>query len=347
MGGVSHTTCQSPSGPLGLDPAVAGTACCIVSALCYTAANICLRKLAALEADEMWVTCIKEVVTVSVIGPWLVMQTLRRRSVLPPPRLLLALVLTGLGVQLAGNLSVQWAFGVVGIATTICAVFGVMLTASAAFGFAFLGERVSARSITAIGLLIGSIVMLNLGVAMGDESTTNRAEAAVAQAGPSGDAQTPFGPGWVFLGVAAGCLGGLMYATLSTVIRSTAAARVPVTTIVFVITGMGVLSLGGLSAWRLGTETLIHTDPEQFTWMLAAGTCNLIAFLAITKGLQLTTIVHANVLNASQVAMAAVAGVLLFGEAVNPWLTFGISMTIVGVILIGRPSDHDQEVTGA
>jgi hypothetical protein len=47
---------------------VAGTAYCIVSALCYTAANICLRKLAALEADEMWVTCVKEVVTVSVIG---------------------------------------------------------------------------------------------------------------------------------------------------------------------------------------------------------------------------------------------------------------------------------------
>ena len=78
-----------------------GTACCVVSALCYTAANICLRKLAALGADEMWVTCIKEVVTVSVIGPWLLIQTLRRRPVLPPPRVVLALALTGLAVQLA------------------------------------------------------------------------------------------------------------------------------------------------------------------------------------------------------------------------------------------------------
>ena len=347
MVGVNRLIRQSPPGPLGLDPLVAGTACCTVSALCYTAASVCLRKLAALDADPIWTTCMKEVVTVSVIGPWLLVEVFRGRPVLPPPRVLLALVLVGLAVQLAGNLPVQWAYGVVGLAITVPAIFGVMLTASAAFGLAFLGERVSARSITAIGLLIGSIVLLGLGVAAGDESTTDAAETAVAQAAPSGEAQTPSAPGWVFLGVAAGCLGGLMYAILSTVIRSTAAARVPVTTIVFVITGMGVLSLGGLSTWRLGIETLIHTDPRQFKWMLAAGSFNLIAFLAITKGLHLTTVVHANVLNASQVAMAAVAGVLIFDEAVNPWLAFGISMTIVGVILIGRPSDHDQEVTGA
>ena len=315
--------------------------------MCYTAANICLRKLAALNADEMWVTCIKEVVTVSVIGPWLLVQTFRRRFVLPSPRVLLTLVLTGLGVQLAGNLSVQWAFGVVGIAITVPAVFGVMLTASAAFGFAFLGERVSARSIAAIGLLIGSIVLLNLGAVTGDAPITNPAETAAAQASLSVAMHTPSGPAWVFLGVAAACLGGLMFATLSTVIRSTVTARVPVTTIVFVVTGMGVLSLGGLSAGRLGTETLLHTDPQQFKWMLAAGSFNLIAFLAITKGLHLTTIVHANVLNASQVAMAAVAGVLIFREAVNPWLAFGIPMTIVGVILIGRPADGEPEVTGA
>ena len=304
---------------------VAGTACCILSAICYTAANICLTKLAKLEADEMWVTCIKEVVTVSVIGPWLLVQTLRRLPVWPPLGILFALVLTGVAVQMAGNLPVQWAYGVVGLAITISAVFGTMLTTSALFGRIFLGERVTRRSITAIALLILSVVLLELGAG----TTTPTAAGALR-------------PVWVVLGVGAGCLGGIMFATLSTVIRSTASARVPVTTIVFIVTGMGVLSLGSLSVWRLKTETLLRTPPEQFGWMLAAGTFNLVAFLAITKGLQLTTVVRAGVLNASQVAMGAIAGILIFRESLGFWVIFGICLTIVGVLLIGRPPDEGQ-----
>lgn len=308
---------------------VAGTAYCIVSALCYTAANICLRKLAALEADEMWATCMKEVVTVSVVGPWVLAQAWRGRPVLPPPRLLVALVLTGLAVQLAGNLSVQWAFGVVGLAITISAVFGVMLSASAVFGFAFLGERVGRRSMGAISLLILSVVLLELGAGSAGRSL----------AAARGDT---LDPAWLFLGVGAACLGGLMYATLSTVIRGAAGAQVPVTTIVLIVTGMGVLSLGSLSVLRLGAESLLHTGPEKLAWMVAAGTFNLVAFLAITKGLQLTTVVHANVLNASQVAMGAIAGLMLFRESLNSWVVFGIGLTIAGVLLIGRAPDEAQ-----
>ena len=82
--------------------------------------------------------------------------------------------------------------------------------------------------------------------------------------------------------------------------------------------------------------------------MLAAGTLNLIGFLGITKGLELTTVVRANLLNASQVAMAAVAGTLLFGEPFTRWLFAGVCLTIVGVVLIDRPNrghrDADQHV---
>ena len=54
--------------------------------------------------------------------------------------------------------------------------------------------------------------------------------------------------------------------------------------------------------------------------MAAAGVFNLIGFLGLIYGLQRTTVVHANVVNASQVAMAAVAGMALFHEPPNPWL---------------------------
>jgi drug/metabolite transporter (DMT)-like permease len=75
--------------------------------------------------------------------------------------------------------------------------------------------------------------------------------------------------------------------------------------------------------------------------MLASGVFNLLGFLLITKGLQLTTLVHANVLNASQVALAAVAGMVLFHEPNNVWLTIGIVLTVVGIFQIGRGKEEE------
>ena len=46
--------------------------------------------------------------------------------------------------------------------------------------------------------------------------------------------------------------------------------------------------------------------------MLAAGVFNLIAFVAVTRALQIATLVYVNALNASQVAMAGLAGVIFF-----------------------------------
>jgi drug/metabolite transporter (DMT)-like permease len=339
---------------------VVGIAYCVASAVFYTAANICLRQLTTLEVDPAWVICIKETVTVGVIGPWLAFQAFRGRPVMPPPRALAALVLTGLAIQLAGNLPMQWSFGVVGIAIALPAVFGVMLTASAVMGWVLLKEAVSSRSMAAIGFLVCSIVLLSAGVATeGAVDYRPGVEAADVAPSPAGG-DAPIEPAgdvpvvprqlsllWVILGVGASCLAGALFALLTITIRFTATARVPVTSIVFVITGMGVLSLGSLSLGRLGPDHLMATRPEQLAWMVAAGVCNLIAFLAITKGLQMTTVVHANVLNASQVAMGAMAGVLLFHESLNVWSTLGIVLTIVGVVLFRQPeAEQEPELPG-
>jgi len=325
MGGVNRSTSARPATVLGLDPVLAGTVCCLVSALGYTGTHLCGRQLSDLQADPMWVICIKESVTVIVVGPWLLYRAFRRRRVLPPRRVLAALVLVGLAVQLAGNVPSQWAYGVVGLAITVPAIFAVMLIASAVMGLVFLGERVSRQSAAAIGLLVASIMLLSLG------------------AGEAGKALAKSADPWLVpLGVAAACLAGAMYATLTVVIRNAVTGRVPAATIVFITTGMGVLSLGILCIGRLGIEQLLDTPPDKFAWMLASGTLNLVAFLAIAKGLQLTTVVRANVLSASQVAMAAVAGMAFFGESRSPWLIAGIVLTVVGVVLIDRPGRDVQ-----
>ena len=70
--------------------------------------------------------------------------------------------------------------------------------------------------------------------------------------------------------------------------------------------------------------------------MILAGLANALAFFALAKSLQLIEVVHVNALNASQVAMAAVAGVVLFNESLTTPLVVGVLLTGFGLLLMRR-----------
>jgi drug/metabolite transporter (DMT)-like permease len=320
---------------LRLSPAAVGAACCVISTLGYSAANVFMRRMSELGCDPTWAMCNKELVTVLVVGPWLVVEALRGRATLPKGRPLVLLVLVGLATQLGGNAPMQWAYGVAGLAVMIPAMFAFMLTAAAILGWMLLGERVAMQTAAAIGILLGSLGLLGLGTASASH------QAAAAAAGLSDN------PLMLGLAVGVACMAGIIYALLSITIRHCVTGTTRLTAVAIIITGMGVVSLAPLSVYRLGMDRLLETPPEQFGWMLAAGTCNLIAFLALTRSLQLISVVHVNVLNAAQVALSAVGGMLIFHEPHNPWLVLGIVLTIVGIFSIGRPQSEqvvDQHV---
>ena len=302
--------------------------------MCYTAANICLRQLAGWDVHPAWVIAVKELVTVGVVGPFLLWLSVRGKLTFRDPKVLAVLVVTGIGVQLAGNMSVQWAFGTVGLTVSTPTAMGVMLVASGVMGVVWLGERVTRQSVLAIVLLIVAISMLAVGTGIGRQSGA----IAVENLPPFGIA---------LLGVGAAALGGTMFASLAAAIRYAGSRNTPVSVIVFVVTGMGVIACGLLSLNRIGVEGMVSTPMDRLAWMLASGIFNLLGFLLITKGLQLTTLVHANVLNASQVALAAVAGILLFHEPNNAWLVVGIVLTVVGIFYIGRDKADEEEALEA
>ncbi len=304
---------------MGLDPIMLGTVCCIFSALGYTAVNICLRFL-TVNCDQVLIVCIKELVAVVIVGPWLVWGVFSRRVAVPSAKMLTVLVVMGLLTQLGANLPVLWAMSIIGLAITIPVCMGVNLIASALIARAVLGEQVSRKSAAAIGFLVGSIAILGMGAN----------QANVSMAATTGAAS---GTLWVVAGVVAAGIGGCIYALLAVVIRRSVTGGVSLATVVFITTAMGVVSLGPLSLWNADAG-LLSTPPRDLSVMLLAGSLNLVSFLAVVKGLQLTTVAHANVLGASQVAMAVVAGTVLFAEPPNPWLIVGVSLTIVGMILI-------------
>ena len=78
------------------------------------------------------------------------------------------------------------------------------------------------------------------------------------------------------------------------------------------------------------------TSSSDIGMMLLASICNAVVFLSLTKALQLTSLVYVNALGATQATMAALAGVLFFGEASSTALLAGVALTIVGLLLMSR-----------
>jgi drug/metabolite transporter (DMT)-like permease len=69
--------------------------------------------------------------------------------------------------------------------------------------------------------------------------------------------------------------------------------------------------------------------------MLAAGTMNLMAFLLVTKSLQLISVVRFNVLNNGlTTAMSAAIGVAIFHEPWNAPILFAMLLAMVGILTI-------------
>ena len=222
MVGVKTTTDATPPHLPWL-----GTACCLLAAVGYTGANICLRQLAEIKADPAWVICLKETTAVVLLGPWLLWQLARGIRPAVQPRALLILITAAFAVQLIGNLGIQWALGVVGLVISLPMVFGALLVGSAVIGTTMFHESLSRRSLVAVAAVVGSIVLLSLGA-------TGQHDAPVSSGGLL----------FTLLAMAAAGAGGTVYAGLGAALRYAATARMPVTVTVVVVTGDGHFVIG-------------------------------------------------------------------------------------------------------
>ena len=229
----------------------------------------------------------------------------------------MALLVIGLITQLGGVMFV-WALSIVGVAVTVTLQTGGMLAISAILGLIVLGERVSQLQVVAILLITVSVVCLSAG------------------AEPTRDANgDPLRSAGVLLGVAAAAMAGLAFAVLTVGVRKIVTGNTSPQAVVFFINLMGVVVLGPWSAYQLGLEALVQTDPRDFSVMLAAGVMNLIAFLLVTKSLQMIPVVRFNVLNNGlTTALTATMGIVLFVEPLNGILLLGILLSIAGILAI-------------
>jgi DME family drug/metabolite transporter len=304
--------------PLLVDPHIFGTFCGLSSAIMYTGANSFLRAVHA--SDPVWVSAVKAIPTVVAMAPVMVLMARRGQQLVPSLKILALIAAGGLLGQLGGNVAFQWALHVIGVALTVPLSLGGMIVAAAILGRLLLHEPVTARVLVSLSLLLAAIFVLSLGAK--DAGRTMAID--------------PSSPWLLAGGVAAGCGSGVFYAILNVILRYCVTRGAPLPTALFTVSVMGLMSLSGLAWWRIGSDGILATGSNELTLMLAAGTCNTVAFVALTKSLQLTSVVYVNALNATQATLAAVAGVVIFREALSPWLAIGVGLTIAGLMSLAH-----------
>jgi drug/metabolite transporter (DMT)-like permease len=302
-----------------------GTLLGIVSAVGYTSANVCLRKLAE-GPDLVWVTCVKAVPTVVVAALFTLIGVRNASRVKMTGRAFAALTAAGLLAHLVGNVGFQRALELLGLALTVPVSLGSMMIGGALIGRAWLGEPVTSRVAAAMGVLFVAICILSLG-AHGDSAPALPIET---------ENTDPSRPLAVGAGVVLAALSGISYAALGAVIRHVVGRTVALAPMLLVVSLSGLISLGAWSVARLGVGEMLATGSSTWTYMLGAGILNAVAFFALSKAIHLTSFLHVNLLNASQAALAAAAAVLFFDEKLTLPLCLGLVLTVVGLLLMRR-----------
>lgn len=317
---VSHEpteTARAVGAPLSI---IGGSLCGIAAAVLYTCANVALRWCS--NVDPFLVSSIKAVPTVVVLGPVLLVMLFQGRSITTNRSAIPKFALVAVFGQFFGNAAFQVALGIIGLAASVPITLGVLLIGGGIFGRILLGEPLRRKTMLAISTLIAAVVVLSL----------SRQPSGISGTGP------------VWFGAACAATSGAAFSLFGTIMRQTLNNGVSAPLAMFISGVIGATSLSLFTLTRMDLEAILSTPNDDWWVMSVAGVFNFVAFVALSLALKSLPVVAVNLINASQVAMAAIAGVLIFSEAVTPHLIIGISLTIVGLLILGyrRPTPASE-----
>ena len=275
--------------------------------------------------DPIWVSCLKAIPTIVLVLPFVVARWRSGRVLFPDRSILLLLAAAAVVGQLAGNVSFQWSLGIVGMAMSVPLTLGTLIFAGAIMGRLLLKEPITLPMAVASLVLILAICVLSSG-----------ARAASTAVHEGMNRTESFRLWLVAAGVGAACLSGVAYCSLSVAIRHSSKHGSDQYAILLTVSIVGFVALATLSYSLHGT-THLYSTPRADLWnILFAGVFNAVAFWCLTRALELASVMFVNAINASQVALAAIAGILIFDEATTTTLIIGVALTVAGLLMMRR-----------
>lgn len=282
---------------------------------------------------------------------------------------LLDFTVAAIFAQFLGNVAFQKALELIGISTVVPITLGTIIVCGAILGVVILQESIGLRKLIAMFTLITAVVVLAIpsqdamdskspaeakrqrvaaqegGVATSPNPNdvsdpTSAAESAAV------DATVSSNRAWqIILGSCWAILSGLTYAYFGVAMRRSLRAGIGSATLMIISGVVGVVLLWGYSIIQLGLIQISEIHVRSWLWMSFAGLCNFIAFITLTASLKRLPLVAVNLINASQVALAATAGVILFSEPITVTLVIGLVLTLTGLMILARRTRASIVVT--
>jgi drug/metabolite transporter, DME family len=301
--------------------AIEGTALGLAAAVAYTVSNLGLRHVAA-GGDLDWalfVAANKALPSMLIAWGLVAWRAAHGLPGLPPVHLRLPLLLTGLVMQFGGDVMFQFALSRGGLALSVPLTFSTILISGAVLGRMILGEALTPRMLLAMGTMMMAVAVLSQGAHAASQSLVVDAD-------------------WrsTVLAVVTACLSGIGYGACGVMIRRCVTSNLSYSATIVLISSVGAFVVGPLAVARLGLPAIWSLSGGTWLSMLGAGLANAVAFFAVNAAFKRLSVVRVNLLNASQTAMAAIAGVVLFAEPNTWWLVAGTLLTIAGLALSAR-----------
>ncbi|WDQ15612.1 DMT family transporter [Rhodopirellula sp. P2] len=296
----------------------------IASAVLYTLANISLRN--AISVDPFIVSMFKAAPTVLVLTPYLAAVKASGRPIATSRQWIPIFIPIALIGQVIGNGAFQVALGSIGLAASVPITLGSLLIGSAILGRLLLREPVRPRTLVSIGTLIIAVIVLSQ--SRGVDPVEWQSSSEVLPNQPVDWLHSPI------VGAVGAMASGLAYAVFSTSMRFTMKRGMLASMAMWISGVSGTVALAGIVAVRTGWSPIADIPAPMWQSMIWAGIFNFTAFVAISTALKVLPVVAVHLINASQVAMASLAGVIVFEEPVTKLLVIGISLTLAGLTIL-------------
>ena len=220
-------------------------------------------------------------------------------------------------MQVLGNITYIWLFDMAGIAIALSCVWMGGLFSAQTFDLLCLKERFNVRTFIGLTIVLAAVCCIGIGLGLSDNTLSDLSQ---------------FGAGAIALIILGGLLVGIMNSSTMASVRVAHNNNVPFWVPILIVPGSGTIVLGILSCMEHSSGILTALTYQQFGVAFLAGAANLIAFAALVKGLGTTSLAYMNLLNASQVALGALAGIFWFMEPSNGFIITGIILTIAAIL---------------
>ncbi len=293
----------------------------LLSAFFYSLAAIFMRQLTELNSPFSLTICLKESFAAVFAVPFVLWGLYNGSISRHQWRFWGLLFGVSAAMQILGNMTYLWIFSVAGIAVGLSCIWTGGLLSAQLYDLFCLRERFNIRVFFGLIVILAAVVFIGIGMSLNDSTGTPSATAI----------STTWGG--VLIIIFSGLLVGTMSSSTMAAVRYSRKNDVSFWVPILLVPGSGTVVLGIWSLIEHGSAIQTALTGEQLFYITLAGLANLAAFIALVKGLLIAPLAFMNLMNASQVALGALAGIFWFAEPSNGYIIAGVILTIVAILL--------------